>query len=217
MQKIFHAIWLFMTLLLTTSLGIAAETAEAVEKTYQQNGFTMDVAVNIVGVEAAARELSDAMKQVALSINAALQSDKLSAAEHKELLAVLGSFKGIEDKFSLSLEDAREPINNIVADANQQFSQSAQQLNETIVEPFAFKFQLLFYIFMGLVVLIILGIIIFIKVYVLGAINRASSSASNLVNTLDNLPGTIETMVRNIETEKKNKQQPRFIRNISKR
>ena len=217
MQKIFHAIWFFMTLLLTTSLGIAAETVEAIDKTYQQNGFTMDVAVNIVGVEAAARELSDAMKQVALSINTALQSDKLSAAEHKELLAVLGSFKGIEDKFSLSLEDAREPINNIVADANQKFSQSAQQLNETIVEPFAFKFQLLFYIFMGLVVLIILGIIIFIKVYVLGAINRASSSATNLVNTLDNLPGTIETMVRNVETEKTNKQQPRFIRNISKR
>ncbi len=217
MQKIFHAIWLFMTLLLTTSLGIAAETVEAIDKTYQQNGFTMDVAVNIVGVEAAARELSDAMKQVALSINTALQSDKLSAAEHKELLAVLGSFKGIEDKFSLSLEDAREPINNIVADANQQFSQSAQQLNETIVEPFAFKFQLLFYTFMGLVVLIILGIIIFIKVYVLGAINRASSSASNLVNTLDNLPSTIETMVRNVETEKVNKRQPRFNRNISNR
>ncbi len=214
MQKIFHAIWLFITLLLTTSLGVAAET---VEKTYQQNGFTMDVAVNIVGVEAAARELSDAMKQVALSINAALQSDKLSAAEHKELLTVLGSFKGIEDKFSLSLEDARQPINNIVADANQQFSQSVQQLNETIVEPFAFKFQLLFYIFMGLVVLIILGIIIFIKVYVLGAINRASSSASNLVNTLDNLPSTIETMVRNVETEKVNKRQPRFNRNISNR
>ncbi len=214
MQKIFHSVWIFVILLLPASLGIAAE---AVEKTYQQNGFTMDVAVNIVGVEAAARELSDAMKQVALSINAALQSDKLSAAEHKELLAVLGSFKGIEDKFSLSLEDAREPINNIVADANQKFSQSAQQLNETIVEPFAFKFQLLFYIFMGLVVLIILGIIIFIKVYVLSAINRASSSASNLVNTLNNLPGTIETMVRNVETEKANKQQPRFIRNISKR
>ncbi len=217
MQKIFHSVWLFVSLLLTASLGVADES---VEKTYQKNGFSMDVAVNIVGVEAAARELSDAMQQVALSINAALQSDKLSSAEHKELLAVLGSFKGIEDKFSLSLEDAREPINNIVADANQQFSQSVHQLNESIVEPFAFKFQLLFYIFMGLIAFIILGIIMFIKVYVLGAINRASSSATNLVNTLDNLPGTIETMVRNVESEKAKQHQhrfKRFNRNISNR
>ncbi|MEH6347214.1 MAG: hypothetical protein V7785_19115 [Bermanella sp.] len=214
MQKIFHSVWLFASLLLTASLGIASES---VEKSYQKNGFTMDVAVNIVGVEAAARELSDAMQQVALSINAALQSDKLSSAEHKELLAVLSSFKGIEDRFSLSLKDAREPINNIVADANQQFSQSAHQLNKTIVEPFTFKFQLLFYIFMGLIAFIILGIIIFIKVYVLGALNRASSSATNLVNTLDNLPSTIENIVKNVETEKTKQQQPRFIRNISNR
>ncbi len=192
--------------------------AEApLEKTFNNDRFIMDVAVNIVGVEAASQELSNAMKQVAHSINAALQSDKLSGAERQELLAVLGSFKGIKEKFSLSLKDAREPINNIVSDANQQFSQSAHQLNQTIVEPFAFKFQLVFYIFMALVVLIIVGIIIFIKVYILGAINRASTSAQNLANTLDNIPATVETIMKRVETDKMNQRQPRFKRNITER
>lgn len=212
MQTLRHSFFVFVTCLFISLPGVASST---LEKSVKNGAFTMDVAVNIVGVEAASQELSNAMKQVAHSIDNALQSDKLSASERQELMAVLTSFKDIKEKFAVSLSDARAPISDIVADANQQFSQSAHQLNEDIVVPVAFKFQLVFYIFMAVVVLIIVGIIVFIKVYVLGAINRASNSAQNLVSTIDNLPATVETIMTRVEAQKMNQRQPRFKRNIS--
>jgi len=200
-----------MVLLLTSPLLIAQDTV--LEKSLDKNAFTMDVAVNIVGVEAAAKELSSAMKEVAGAINQALKSDKLSAAERQELLQVLGSFKGIKEKFSLSLENARDPINNIVADTSNQLSRSVEGLNQSIVEPLAFKFQLMMYIALGVIILLVLGIIIFIKVYILSALNRASSSAQNLVSTIDSLPATVETIMKNVEADKIKQNKPRFMRN----
>jgi len=200
-----------MVLLLTSPLLIAQDTV--LEKSLDKNAFTMDVAVNIVGVEAAAKELSSAMKEVAGAINQALKSDKLSAAERQELLQVLGSFKGIKEKFSLSLENARDPIKNIVADTSSQLSHSVQGLNQSIVEPLAFKFQLMIYIALGVIILLVLGIIIFIKVYILSALNRASSSAQNLVSTIDSLPATVEIIMKNVEADKIKQNKPRFMRN----
>jgi len=200
-----------MVLLLTSPLLIAQDTV--LEKSLDKNAFTMDVAVNIVGVEAAAKELSSAMKEVAGAIKQALESDKLSAAERQELLQVLGSFKGIKEKFSLSLENARDPINNIVADTSNQLSRSVEGLNQSIVEPLAFKFQLMMYIALGVIILLVLGIIIFIKVYILSALNRASSSAQNLVSTIDSLPATVETIMKHVEADKMKQHKPRFMRN----
>jgi len=200
-----------MVLLITSPLLLAQDTV--LEKTLDKNAFTMDVAVNIVGVEAAAKELSGAMKEVAGAINQALKSDKLSAAERQELLQVLGSFKGIKEKFSLSLENARDPIKNIVADTSSQLSHSVEGLNQSIVEPLAFKFQLMMYIALGVIILLVLGIIIFIKVYILSALNRASSSAQNLVSTIDSLPATVETIMKNVEADKIKQNKPRFMRN----
>jgi len=200
-----------MVLLLTSPLLIAQDTV--LEKSLDKNAFTMDVAVNIVGVEAAAKELSSAMKEVAGAINQALKSDKLSAAERQELLQVLGSFKGIKEKFSLSLENARDPIKNIVADTSSQLSHSVQGLNQSIVEPLAFKFQLMMYIALGVIILLVLAIIIFIKVYILSALNRASSSAQNLVSTIDSLPATVEIIMKNVEADKIKQNKPRFMRN----
>ncbi len=206
----------FIMGLTCTSLSFAnvVDSIATLEKTFTQKAVTVDVAVNIVGIESAAQELSGAMKEVANSINKALQSDKLSSQERKELMQVLNSFKGIKDKFAGSLQDAKEPIRAIVADANSQVLNTVNGLNATIVEPFAFKFQLVFYIFMALVALIILGIIIFIKVYVLGAINRASTSAKNLVSSIDQLPATVETIMKNVESQQLNRGQPRFKRNL---
>ncbi len=206
----------FVTALTCSSIGFAnvVDNAVTLEKTFTKKAVTVDVAVNIVGIESAAQELSGAMKEVAHSINKALQSDKLSSQERQELLQVLNSFKGIKDKFAGSLQDAKEPIRAIVADANAQVIHTVNGLNNTIVEPFSFKFQMVFYIFMGLVALIILGIIIFIKVYVLGAINRASTSAKNLVSTIDQLPATVETIMKNVESQQLNQRQPRFKRNL---
>jgi len=200
-----------IVLLITSPLLLAQDTV--LEKTLDKNAFTMDVAVNIVGVEAAAKELSSAMKEVAGAIKQALESDKLSAAERQELLSVLGSFKGIKEKFSLSLENARDPINNIVADTSNQLSRSVEGLNQSIVEPLAFKFQLIMYIALGVIILLVLGIIIFIKVYILSALNRASSSAQNLVSTIDSLPATVETIMKNVEADKMKQHKPRFMRN----
>jgi len=200
-----------MVLLITSPLLLAQDTV--LEKTLDKNAFTMDVAVNIVGVEAAAKELSSAMKEVAGAINQALESDKLSAAERQELLLILGSFKGIKEKFSLSLENARDPIKNIVADTSSQLSHSVEGLNQSIVEPLAFKFQLMMYIALGVIILLVLGIIIFIKVYILSALNRASSSAQNLVSTIDSLPATVETIMKNVEADKIKQHKPRFMRN----
>jgi len=200
-----------IVLLITSPLLLAQDTV--LEKTLDKNAFTMDVAVNIVGVEAAAKELSSAMKEVASAINQALESDKLSAAERQELLQVLGSFKGIKEKFSLSLENARDPIKNIVADTSSQLSHSVEGLNQSIVEPLAFKFQLMMYIALGVIILLVLGIIIFIKVYILSALNRASSSAQNLVSTIDSLPATVETIMKNVEADKIKQNKPRFMRN----
>ena len=200
-----------IVLLITSPLLLAQDTV--LEKTLDKNAFTMDVAVNIVGVEAAAKELSSAMKEVASAINQALESDKLSAAERQELLQVLGSFKGIKEKFSLSLENARDPIKNIVADTSSQLSHSVEGLNQSIVEPLAFKFQLMMYIALGVIILLVLAIIIFIKVYILSALNRASSSAQNLVSTIDSLPATVETIMKNVEADKIKQNKPRFMRN----
>jgi len=200
-----------IVLLITSPLLLAQDTV--LEKTLDRNAFTMDVAVNIVGVEAAAKELSSAMKEVAGAIKQALESDKLSAAERQELLQVLGSFKGIKEKFSLSLENARDPIKNIVADTSSQLSHSVEGLNQSIVEPLAFKFQLMMYIALGVIILLVLGIIIFIKVYILSALNRASSSAQNLVSTIDSLPATVETIMKNVEADKMKQHKPRFMRN----
>jgi len=200
-----------MVLLITSPLLLAQDTV--LEKTLDKNAFTMDVAVNIVGVEAAAKELSSAMKEVAGAINQALESDKLSAAERQELLLILGSFKGIKEKFSLSLENTRDPIKNIVADTSSQLSHSVEGLNQSIVEPLAFKFQLMMYIALGVIILLVLGIIIFIKVYILSALNRASSSAQNLVSTIDSLPATVETIMKNVEADKIKQHKPRFMRN----
>ncbi len=200
-----------IVLLITSPLLLAQDIV--LEKTLEKNAFTMDVAVNIVGVEAAAKELSGAMKEVAGAINQALKSDKLSAAERQELLSILGSFKGIKEKFSLSLENARDPIKNIVADTSSQLSHSVEGLNQSIVEPLAFKFQLMVYIALGVIILLVLGIIIFIKVYILSALNRASSSAQNLVSTIDSLPATVETIMKNVEADKMKRHKPRFMRN----
>jgi hypothetical protein len=202
----------FLVTLCSSQLSVA--NAATIEKTFTKKAVTVDVAVNIVGIESAAKELSGAMKNVAQSINKALQSDKLSSQERTELLQVLSSFKDIKGKFAGSLHDAKEPIRAIVADANSQVSNTVSALNQSILEPFTFKFQLVFYIFMALVVLVILGIIVFIKVYVLGAINRASTSASNLVSTIDKLPATVETILIKVESQKNSQRQPRFKRNI---
>jgi len=200
-----------LVLLITSPLLFAQDTV--LEKSLEKNAFTMDVAVNIVGVEAAAQELSGAMKEVAGAINQALKSDKLSAAERQELVLILGSFKGIKEKFSLSLENARDPIKNIVADTSSQLSHSVEGLNQSIVEPLAFKFQLMMYIALGVIILLVLGIIIFIKVYILSALNRASSSAQNLVSTIDRLPATVESIMKNVEADKIKQNKPRFMRN----
>ncbi len=206
----------FIMALACSQAGFAnvTDNEATLKKTFTQKAVTVDVAVNIVGIESAAKELSGAMKEVAHSINKALQSDKLSSQERKELLQVLNSFKGIKDKFAGSLQDAKEPIRAIVADANLQVLNTVNGFNTTIMEPFAFKFQMVFYIFMALVALIILGIIIFIKVYVLGAINRASTSAKNLVSTIDQLPATVETIMKNVESQQLNQRQPRFRRKL---
>ncbi len=198
-----------------------SQASDSLESHSNKNSFSMDVDVNIVGVEAATKELSNAMQQVAQSINRALQSDKLSPQERQKLLDTLNSFKGIKEKFSVSLEDARAPIKNILSDASEQVSESVKktvdELNESIVEPLAFKFQLIFYILISVVVLLVLGIIVFIKVYILSALNRASTSAQNLVATLDALPTTVETIMTNVENAKIKSNEPRFVRNTNKK
>jgi len=69
------------------------------------------------------------------------------------------------------------------------------------------------YIALGVIILLVLAIIIFIKVYILSALNRASSSAQNLVSTIDSLPATVETIMNNVEADKIKQNKPRFMRN----
>ncbi len=201
------------TLLLITSPRLLAQ--DGVPPAAHNNAFTMDVAVNIVGVEAAAQALAVAMQEVAAAINQALQSEQLSAAERQQLLSTLASFKGINETFSLSLENARSPINSIVADARRQLSRSAQDLNQSIVAPLAFQFQLLMYIVLAVIILLVLGIIVFIKVYILSTLTRVSASAQNLASTIDNLPASVETIMKKVEADRVQSHKPRFMRHTA--
>ncbi len=203
MNKYFYVFMTFI-FLLTANLSSASKNVEI-------NPYGLSVDVNIVGAEAAAKELASAMTKVTISINKALMSDKLSEHEKKELLAILSSFKGIKDNFKMNLSDARAPINNIVKDASSEVTKAVEDMNEKVVEPLVFKFQLLFYILILVIILLVMAIMLFIKFYILASLNRVATSAENLGNALEALPNTVETII-----EKSQYSQSRFKRNLKR-
>ena len=182
--------------------GVALETSAPLK----DEAYKLEFNINVVGAEAAAKNLSMAMLKVSESVNQALQSDKLNAQERQALLEALNSFQTIKDKFKLNLSDARAPINNIMADTRLELNKAALDLNNSVIDPVVNKFEMMFYILLGLVVFLVLLILVFIKFYILASINRVSSAADNLGRVLDELPQTMKAVADD------SNRQPRFKR-----
>lgn len=176
--------------LMLTYTGVALETSAPLK----DESYKLEFNINVVGAEAAANNLSAAMLKVSESVNQALQSDKLNAQERQALLEALNSFQTIKDKFKLNLSDARAPINNIMADTRLELNKAALDLNNSVIDPVVNKFEMMFYILLGLVVFLVLLILVFIKFYILASINRVSSAADNLGRVLDALPQTMKAV-----------------------
>ena len=174
----------------------------------KDEAYKLEFNINVVGAEAAAKNLSMAMLKVSESVHQALQSDKLNAQERQALLEALNSFQTIKDKFKLNLSDARAPINNIMADTRLELNKAALDLNNSVIDPVVNKFEMMFYILLGLVVFLVLLILVFIKFYILASINRVSSAADNLGRVLDELPQTMKAVADD------SNRQPRFKRNL---
>lgn len=170
--------------------GVALETPEPMK----DKAYKLEFNINVVGAEAAAKNLSMAMLKVSESVNQALQSDKLNAQERQALLDALSSFQTIKNKFKLNLSDARAPINEIMADTRLELNKAALDLNNSVIDPVVNKFEMMFYILLGLVVFLVLLILVFIKFYILASINRVSSAADNLGRVLDELPQTMKAV-----------------------
>lgn len=170
--------------------GVALETPEPMK----DEAYKLEFNINVVGAEAAAKNLSMAMLKVSESVNQALQSDKLNAQERQALLEALSSFQTIKNKFKLNLSDARAPINEIMADTRLELNKAALDLNNSVIDPVVNKFEMMFYILLGLVVFLVLLILVFIKFYILASINRVSSAADNLGRVLDELPQTMKAV-----------------------
>ena len=176
--------------LMLTYNGVALESSTPMK----DEAYKLEFNINVVGAEAAAKNLSMAMLKVSESVNQALQSDKLNAQERQALLEALNSFQTIKDKFKLNLSDARAPINNIMADTRLELNKAALDLNNSVIDPVVNKFEMMFYILLGLVVFLVLLILVFIKFYILASINRVSSAADNLGRVLDELPQTMKAV-----------------------
>ena len=176
--------------LMLTYNGVALESSTPMK----DEAYKLEFNINVVGAEAAAKNLSMAMLKVSESVNQALQSDKLNAQERQALLEALNSFQTIKDKFKLNLSDARAPINNIMADTRLELNKAALDLNNSVIDPVVNKFEMMFYILLGLVVFLVLLILVFIKFYILASINRVSSAADNLGQVLDELPQTMKAV-----------------------
>lgn len=188
--------------LMLTYNGVALESSTPMK----DEAYKLEFNINVVGAEAAAKNLSMAMLKVSESVNQALQSDKLNAQERQALLEALNSFQTIKDKFKLNLSDARAPINNIMADTRLELNKAALDLNNSVIDPVVNKFEMMFYILLGLVVFLVLLILVFIKFYILASINRVSSAADNLGRVLDELPQTMKAVADD------SNRQPRFKR-----
>lgn len=182
----FMLLWVFMW----------AHNAVSIESAPSKNdeAYKLELNVNVIGAEAAAQNLSMAMLKVSESVNQALQSDKLTTRERQALLETLHSFNAIKDKFKLNLADARTPINDLMVDTRLELNKAALELNETVIDPVVNKFELMFYVLLGVVVLLVLAILVFIKVYILSSIHRVSNAADNLGRVLDELPQTMKAM-----------------------
>lgn len=197
--------------LLLSMTGVCQESEIVGEGLHRETDkYKLDIDVSIVGAEAAGHEIASALNNLAVKVENLGNSEKLSKEDKEEILEVANSIKSVTSNFVEAINRSKEPIKDIASSVSSSISSAVNssvnnavtKTKNEVIDPLAAKVRMMFYLLVGVIVLVIAAAFSFVIFYVRPMVRDISTATNNAAATINMLPDTIEKIVMKVEEAK---------------
>ena len=202
---------IFLGFLLLSMTGVCQESEIVGDGLHRETDkYKLDIDVSIVGAEAAGHEIASALNNLAAKVENLGNSEKLSKEDKEEILEVANSIKSVTSNFVEAINRSKEPIKDIVSSVSSSISSSVNssvnnavtKTKNEVIDPIAAKVRMMFYLLVGVIVLVIAAAFSFVIFYVRPMVRDIATATNNAAATINMLPDTIEKIVMKVEEAK---------------
>lgn len=164
------------------------------------SSYQLDIDINVIGAEAAAKQLSQSIDALTQNLSTSLNQQTLSQEQKQQLEKTLSTLQNV----STSLSQSDNPIHAIVADASATLRESIEASVNTIkigaIDPTLNKARNMLWIAVATIVLLLTVVAVFIIFYLIPTVNNLSNTTRKVAETIAILPDTIDRLSTQLAT-----------------